>query len=189
MGEHKVKRPAVFIDRDGVIIRQVDELTDPSQLELLPWAAEAIADLKAREFFVIVITNQPIIEKGLLTMEKLAHIHEVLQEMIIAVSGARLDAFYTCPHRYQEKEQCECRKPGQKLIADARKDFNIDMTRSWFIGDRLRDIETGRRAGIETVLVMTGGESKDDEFFPGVRPDRTAASLYDAASIIIEQHG
>lgn len=178
------KRPTVFIDRDGTIIKQVEILTEPSQLVLLPGVAGAIADLNRRGFLVIGLTNQPIIEKGLLSMEGLKTIHEVLQRML-SESGAHLDAIYTCPHRYHEEGQCECRKPGLGLIKDAQAEFPmIDMQNSWLIGDRLRDVETGRRVGFKTIFVETGGPSKDDAFFPEAKPDYTAKDLGAAVQLI-----
>ena len=184
MGEHEIKkRPAVFIDRDGTIIEFVDVLSEPSQVKLLSGAAEAIADLNRRGFLVIALTNQPNIEKGLLTEEGLKVIHDLLQKML-AESGAHLDAIYTCPHKYRPEGQCACRKPGIKLIQDAQKDFPIDMEHSWFVGDRLRDVQTGINAKIKTILVPTGGPSKDDEFFPDTKPDYGAANLLAAVQLI-----
>src|ERR1700722_19213760 len=111
MGDHEIKRPAVFIDRDGTIIEFVDVLSEPSQVTLLSGAAEAIADLNRRDFLVIALTNQPNIEKGLLTQDDLTAIHALLQKML-AESGAHLDAIYTCPHKYRPPTdpvpQCQC---------------------------------------------------------------------------------
>ncbi len=177
------KRPAVFIDRDGTIIRLIDALTSPSQLILLPGAAEAIADLNRRGFLAIGLTNQPIMEKGLLTEQGLAAIHEALQKML-AGYGAHLDAIYTCPHRYRAEGQCECRKPGLKLLRDAQAEFPIDMENSWMVGDRLRDIETGRRAHLKTILITSNGPSDDNKFFPDTKPDYTVPDLLVAAHII-----
>ncbi len=177
------KRPAVFIDRDGTIIKQIDILTDPSQLELLSGAAEAIADLNRRGFIVIGLTNQPIIEKGSLTQEGLSNIHATLERKL-RESGAHLDAIYTCPHAYRAEGQCRCRKPGLKLIEDAQIDFSIDMQRSWLIGDRLRDVETGKRARLKTILVATGGQSKDDDFFPDAKPDYRVGDIRAAVRLI-----
>jgi histidinol-phosphate phosphatase family protein len=183
MGVDKIKRPAVFIDRDGTIIHQVDVLTDSAQIELYSDAAAAITDFNKRGFLVIGLTNQPIIEKGLLALDGLKKIHEFLGAML-AESGAHLDAIYTCPHKYREEGQCECRKPGLKLIKDAQADFEIDMEHSWLIGDRLRDVETGRRAGVKTILVETGGESKDDDFFLNTKPDYITKTLSEAVRIV-----
>ncbi len=178
------KKVAIFIDRDGTIIEQVEALTEPSKLKLLPGAREAIANLKLRGFLVFGLTNQPIIEKGLLTQEGLKIIHEALQQKL-AEAGARLDAIYTCPHRYRAEGQCECRKPGLGLIKDAQAEFPmIDMQNSWLIGDRLRDVETGRRAGLKTIFVKTGGASKDDDFFPDTKPDYVADDIASAVELI-----
>lgn len=177
------KKPAVFIDRDGTIIEQVEVLTDPAQLTLLPGAASAIADLNQRGFLTFGLTNQPIIEKGLLTAEGLEKVHDALQKML-AGSGAHLDAIYTCPHKYRAEGQCECRKPGLKLLKDAEAAFPIDMQKSWLIGDRLRDVETGRRAGIKTILLTAGGPSDDDTFFPDAKPDYVASDLHAAVELV-----
>lgn len=177
------ERPAVFIDRDGTVIKQIDVLTDPSQLELLPGVGEAIADLNRRGFLVIAITNQPIIEKGLLTMASLDAIHSRLQEML-SIADAHIDGFFTCPHRYKSDQDCECRKPNPGLIREAQKKFPIDIGHSWLVGDRLRDIETGNRIKLKTIFVKTGGESKDDEFFPNAKPDFIVDDLLAAAKLI-----
>lgn len=177
------KTPAVFIDRDGTIIEQVEVLTEPSQLKLLPGVAEAIADLNRRGFLVVGLTNQPIMEEGLLSEVGLKTIHEAL-EKLLAERGAHLDAIYTCPHRYRAEGQCRCRKPGPKLLEDAQVEFPIDMEKSWLVGDRLRDVETGRRAHLKTILVATGGESKDDDFFPDAKPDYVAEDLNAAVPLI-----
>lgn len=183
MGVDEVRRPAVFIDRDGTLIEQVEILTQPSQVKLLPGVAEAVADLNRRGFLVIGITNQPIMEKGLLSEDGLRAIHDELQKQL-SVAGAHFDAFYTCPHRYRPEGQCPCRKPGIKLIEDAEAEFPISREKSWFVGDRLRDVETGKRAGIRTVFVETGGESSDDAFFPDTKADYTAKDLKVAVMLI-----
>ena len=178
------KKAAVFIDRDGTIIEQVEVLTEPPQIKLLPGASKAIAELNKRGFLVIGLTNQPIMEKGLLTSEGLKVIHEELKKKLAEV-GARLDAIYTCPHSYRAEGQCKCRKPGLGLIENAQAEFPmIDMQNSWLIGDRLRDVETGRRAGLKTIFVTTSGPNKDDEFFPDAKPDYVADDLAAAFGFI-----
>jgi D-glycero-D-manno-heptose 1,7-bisphosphate phosphatase len=174
---------AFFIDRDGTLIEQVEVLNTPSQLTLLPGVGEALANLRERGFLLIGITNQPSVEKGLITEEQLVAVHEALQEKL-AESGARLDAIYTCPHQYRAEGQCACRKPGIGLIEQAQAAFPIDMEKSWLVGDRLRDVETGRRAGLKTILVSTGGVSKDDTFFPDAKPDHAIGNLSEILSFI-----
>lgn len=180
----KGEQPAVFIDRDGTLIEMADVLTEPSQVNLLPNAGRAIAELNRRGFLVIVLTNQPIIEKGLLAMDGLEKIHEKLR-VDLAAAGAYFDGIYTCPHRYRAEGQCDCRKPGLGLIKEAQADFPIDMPNSWLVGDRLRDIETGKRARLRTILVATGGESKDDEFFPNTKPNYSVPDLQAAVDVIV----
>ncbi len=187
MGKHEVKRPprgvkkhpAVFLDRDGTIIGQIEVLNDPAQVKLLPGAGKAIAELNRRGYIVIGITNQPAMEKGLITEQQLAAVHAELSRQLQAF-GAHLDRIYTCPHRYRPPgdpvPQCACRKPGTKLIEDAESDFAtagtpIDIEQSWFVGDRLRDVEIGKRAHLRTILVMSGGASSDDNFFPDAKPN------------------
>ena len=127
--EKKEKKPAVSIDRDGTLIETVEVLTESSQTKLFPEAGRAIAELNRHGFFVIVLTNQPIVEKGILAMEGLEKIHEKLRADL-AEGGAHFDGIYTCPHRYRAEGQCDCRKPGLGLIKDAQKDFPIDMDKS-----------------------------------------------------------
>ncbi len=178
------KKVAIFIDRDGTIIEQVEILTEPSQVKLILGVGEAMANLNRRGFLVIGITNQPIMEKGLLTQEGLKTIHEELQKKL-AESGACLNAIYTCPHSYHAEGQCKCRKPGLGLIEDAQAEFPmIDMQNSWLIGDRLRDVETGKRAGLKTIFVTATGSSKDDDFFPDTKPDYVADNIADAVKFI-----
>jgi len=183
--KEEIKRPAVFLNRDGTLVAQVDDVVRFAQIKILDGVPEGIRLLNQLGFLVIGITNQPVIEKGLLSQEDLEKIHQALQEEL-AKNGAHLDAIYTCPHQYRTERQCHCRKPDTGLIEEAQTVFAIDMEKSWFIGDRLRDVETGRRAGLKTILVATGGPSKDDEFFPNATPDYRAANLVAAAKIITE---
>jgi D-glycero-D-manno-heptose 1,7-bisphosphate phosphatase len=179
----KIARPAIFLDRDGTIIEAEGMVTSASMLRLLPGAARAIKEWKDRGYFVICITNQPIVEKGALSETGLEGIHAALQEML-AKEEAALDAIYACPHRYREEGQCDCRKPGLGLIKMAQNAFPIAMDQSWFIGDRLRDVATGKQAGMKTIRVLTGGESADDTYFPGVSPDYEVADLVAAAALM-----
>lgn len=185
-------KPAVFLDRDGTIIEHFEILNNPAQVKLIPGAGEAIADLNRRGYIVIGITNQPAMEKGLITEQQLEAVHAGLARQL-AVFGAHLDRIYTCPHKYRPPgdpvPQCACRKPGTKLIEDAEADFAragtpIDVAQSWLVGDRLRDIETGKRAHLRTILVMTGGASSDDEFFADAKPNILISDLVSAVKLI-----
>jgi D-glycero-D-manno-heptose 1,7-bisphosphate phosphatase len=176
---------AVFLDRDGTLIEYVPELTRPEQLKILPGAAEGVKALNEAGFLCIILTNQPIIEKGKLTREDVDEIHGVLMEQF-AAQGAKIDAVYVCPHRFKEPS-CECRKPNQQLVQEAVRKFDIVLAQSWMVGDSLRDIETGKRGGMKTILVQTNpdGNRDDDNFFPGAKPDYTVSDMRAAAEQIL----
>jgi histidinol-phosphate phosphatase family protein len=184
-------RPAVFLDRDGVINRELDHLGSVDRFELLPGAAEAIGRLNRAGFLVLVATNQPGVAKGFFTEDTVREIHRRL-ETEIGRGGAYVNGIYYCPHHPEKgfpgeveslKIDCECRKPKTGMIDRARGEFNIDVSRSWFVGDSARDIECGRRAGMRTVGVRTGYGCADLAGSPG--PDAFAADLADAVDYVI----
>lgn len=187
-------RPAVFLDRDGVLVREVGHLHKPEQLELLPGAAEGLKKLNAAGFITVVVTNQPVLARGMCSEEELRMIHNKM-ETLLGREGARLDAIYFCPHHPdggfpgevpELKIPCRCRKPEIGLIERARKEFNIDLGSSWMIGDTTVDIETARRAGIKSILLETGYAGKDSRYkvFPTITcSDLLGVSLYLYAKI------
>lgn len=154
-------RPAVFLDRDGTIVEDVDYLTDPDQLRLIPGAAAAIHLLNKRGLAVIVVTNQSAVARGMLTEEVLAGVHRRLSEML-ASEGAHLDAIYHCPHLSPGgiapyDRDCDCRKPAPGMLRQAAREHGIDLAASTMIGDSLRDLQAGAAAGCKTrILVRTG---------------------------------
>ncbi len=177
---------AVFLDRDGVINREVDVLRSVKQLRILPKAAEAIRKINRIGFLAIVITNQPVVARGWLTEKEVDRIHAVLIKRLGA-KGAKLDAIYYCPHhpnanlkKYRMK--CSCRKPNIGLIKKAAKNFGINLKKSFMVGDSTRDILAGKRAGMKTILVKTGYAGKDRKY--DVKPDFTATDLNKAVGII-----
>lgn len=180
---------AVFLDRDGTINREVNVLRDVRQLRLLPGAAQAIKKLNQLRLSVVVITNQPVIARGWLTEREVEHIHGVLIQRL-AKRGAQIDAIYYCPHhpnanlkRYRVR--CRCRKPGIGMIQRAVRELGINPRASWVIGDSGRDVATGMKAGMKTILVETGYGGKDIDY--GVKPDFVARNLQ-AAVRIIKRH-
>jgi histidinol-phosphate phosphatase family protein len=187
-------RSAVFLDRDGTINREVHHLNSPDQLELLPGAADAIRRLNRNGILAVVITNQPVVARGALSLQDLGHIHARLDSML-GEGGAFLDGIYFCPHHPDKgfpgevvelKLTCNCRKPEPGLIDQACRDLDIGRQDSWMIGDSTSDIEAGRRAGIRTVLLLTGHAGVDDKYL--VRPDYTALELTDAVDWILNGH-
>lgn len=143
---------AVFLDRDGTIIRDVHYLSRPEQVELVDGAADAIARINAALVPVIVVTNQSGIGRGFYTLADYARVRERLDQLL-EQQGARIDATYMCPHK--PEDGCRCRKPGTLLFERASADLGIDLSSALFIGDRLRDIEPAIRVGAPGVLVPT----------------------------------
>jgi len=145
---------AVFFDRDGTINRDECYLSDVRKLYVFLNAGKAIRLLSDAGFKIIVVSNQSGIGRGIVRRSQLKIINHKL-EKILAKRGAKIDAFYICPHR--PNENCKCRKPRPGLIKKAAKDFNLDLSRSYIIGDKLSDVETKEKAGLkEGILVLTG---------------------------------
>ncbi|MTH17514.1 HAD-IIIA family hydrolase [Flavobacterium sp. LC2016-01] len=190
----KFKRPAIFLDRDGVINEEVDNLRNINDFKLLPRVSEAIKKINNSKFLAIVITNQPMIAKGFLSELELSEIHKKL-ETEIGHERAYVNKIYYCPHHPEAgfegeiislKIKCECRKPNIGMIEKAVKEFNIDLSKSYFIGDTTIDVQTGINANVKTVLVKTGHAGSDKKY--NVKPDAIAIDLYDAVSQILEMN-
>jgi histidinol-phosphate phosphatase family protein len=156
------KRPAVFLDRDGVINREVDLLSSVEQMELITGAADAIKEINRSGYLAVVVSNQPVIARNLCTFEELRRIHDKM-ETLLGQEGAYLDAIYFCPHhpdggypeeRAEYKIVCDCRKPKPGMLFLAAKDLNIDLRASYMIGDRTTDIEAGEAAGVKQAVLI-----------------------------------
>lgn len=152
----KNKQKAIFLDRDGTINKMVGFVTKPEQFKLIEGAAEAIKTINKSGYLAIVVTNQPVIARGDCTFEELQTIHDKMETELGKV-GAFVDAIYVCPHhtdkgfegeRPEYKCNCDCRKPKPGLLLQAAKDFNIDLSESYMIGDSHRDVEAGENAGV-----------------------------------------
>jgi D-glycero-D-manno-heptose 1,7-bisphosphate phosphatase len=146
---------AVFLDRDGTLIEDSGYVRDSRAMQLLPGAAEAVARLNRAEWLPIVITNQSGIARGLLTQAEYLATERRLEELL-AGAGGRIAAQYHCPHLPAITGECECRKPGPLLYKQAANRFGLDLAASYWIGDRLRDIEAAKRFGGRGILVLTG---------------------------------
>ncbi|MDD5657124.1 MAG: HAD-IIIA family hydrolase [Elusimicrobia bacterium] len=174
---------AVFLDRDGVIVEEVDYLRRLDQLRLLPGSAVAIRRLRAAGLKVVVVTNQSAVGRGWLSLPALRRIHAALRRRLGA-RGARLDAIYFCPHLPAAGGRaCACRKPALGLLRRARRRFGLDFKRSYFIGDSTTDLRTARAAGCAAVLVRTGKGGRDGRY--RVKPDRVCRDLAAAADWIL----
>ncbi len=199
-----VKQPAVFLDRDGTLVKEVsrDGLRTAEELELLPGAAEAVHALNVAGYRTVLVTNQPVVAKGFTSEAELRRTHNKL-ETLLGMEHAFLDRIYFCPHhpekgfpgeRPELKFVCNCRKPKTGMVEQAVRDLNIDLTRSWFIGDTTTDIQTARNAGLRSILVGTGyggGDQRHSVAAEHVAPDVKAAVelILEADSRAAQQRG
>lgn len=177
---------AVFLDRDGTINEEVGYLDNPADLRLIPGAAEAIRLLNDAGVPVIVVTNQAGIGRGYFSEARVKAIHERLAKLL-AAHGAHLNAIYYCPHH--PDDGCDCRKPNPGMLKRAAEEHGIDLGRSFVVGDKVSDVEAGRRAGCRTVLVLTGYGTEAQEMFKRLdfQPNFTARDLLEAVRWILTQ--
>lgn len=154
------KHPAVFLDRDGTIHEEVGYLSRIDQLNLFPDAAEALRMVREMGRLAVVITNQSGVARGFFEESFLGEVHREIG-IRLEKEGARIDGFYYCPHHPHfgnppYRRDCDCRKPKPGLIFRAAEEMNIDIGRSYMIGDMIKDIQAGMRAGAPGILVRTG---------------------------------
>jgi D-glycero-D-manno-heptose 1,7-bisphosphate phosphatase len=171
---------AVFIDRDGTLIEEVNFLSRVEDLRVFDFTNEAVGLLKAAGYLIFVVTNQSGIGRNIYDEEAMNSIHEAMQEQI----AGGFDGFYFCPHL--PCDGCECRKPNLGMINAARADFAVDMENSWMIGDKDLDVETGVNAKVRTAMVMTGYGKKHIGVL-NEQPDVLAENLLDAVKQILER--
>ncbi len=177
MKKNQSKQPAIFVDRDGTLIEEVNYLHRVEELRVFPLNAEAVRLLKQAGYLIIVVTNQSGIGRGIYDEAAMHAIHDEIQ---VQLSGG-IDAFYFCPHL--PCDGCECRKPGLGMINAALADFKIDLENSWMIGDKKIDIETGKVANIRSALVMTGYGTQHAKTLTEL-PDMIGETLADVADEI-----
>ena len=185
-----MKHAAIFLDRDGTINEEVDFLVSHEHLRLISESAEAVREARKLGFKVFIITNQSGIARGMLTEKQLSDIHRTLLSKLQA-QGASIDAIYYCPHHPDFgsgsfRRDCECRKPKPGMAVQAAHDFDIDLQKSFFIGDKMIDVQTGNNAGGNSILVLTGYGKQELDLCRqnSVRVDYVAADLYDAIQYI-----
>lgn len=172
-------RPAVFLDRDGVIIRAIlrDEKPYPpassEELEILPGVPEALIALKDAGYWLVVVTNQPDVARGTTSRELVESMNDWLK------SKLPLDAVLTCFH--DRVDQCDCRKPKPGLLFTAARDFGINLPASFMVGDRWRDVVAGQKAGCRTFFIDYGYDEKQPESY-----DFRVESLLEAVKIILQ---
>lgn len=187
---------AVFLDRDGVLIEDVDLLADPALVRPLPGVAPALRRLKNAGFLLIVLSNQAVVARGLATEDDVAAVNDEIQRQLILQGSPAFDAFYFCPHHPQAtlekyRVDCQCRKPRPGMFLRAAEKFHLDLPASFMVGDRLTDIAAGANAGCRTALVQTGRHLAPaivtrEPLDPDLKPDWTGPDLADAADWILE---
>jgi D-glycero-D-manno-heptose 1,7-bisphosphate phosphatase len=186
-------KKAVFLDRDGTLNKEVGFPSRPSQVSIFSGSYEAVKKINGAGLLAIVLTNQSGVGRGLLAEEDVSSIHESMKSRF-AEHGARLDAFYYCPHyalsedsRY--RRECDCRKPNPGLALRAAAEWGIDLEASYFIGDKVEDIELGFRIHAAPILVLTGygRESLGKLRARGLEPALVAEDVLAAADWILEQ--
>jgi D-glycero-D-manno-heptose 1,7-bisphosphate phosphatase len=189
----KTNKPAVFIDRDGTINEQMGYVNHPSRFILLPGVPEAFRILNQAGFLAIILSNQSGVARGYFPIELIYDIHSMMTQSI-SKQGGRIDGIYFCPHYPKGSVQeytveCDCRKPRTGLVKQACENFEIDLSRSYMIGDHYTDMELAERSNIKGILVRTGyGAGVIEYNLPGMatKPCYIADDLLDAVKWIVE---
>jgi D-glycero-D-manno-heptose 1,7-bisphosphate phosphatase len=193
---HKATRwpgsAAVFLDRDGTLIEEVGYLGRVEQVALYPWSIDGVRLLNRAGLRVFVVTNQAGVARGYFAEAVVTDVHRHI-DSLLASGGARIDAYYYCPHHPEGnveayRRRCECRKPGRGLVDRAAREFGIDLMRSFVVGDKWLDIQLARAVGARAVLVRTGyGSAAEQQRLPDVTADAIADNLIGAANWILGQ--
>lgn len=188
-------QPAVFLDRDGTLLEELGYLTPSSHLILYPWSIDAVRLLKRAGYAVVVVTNQSGIGRGLYTREFVEATHRMLGERF-ARGDAPVDAWTYCPHHPEAvleayRFACECRKPRAGLVQGAARALDLDLARSWGVGDQCRDVQMARMAGSRGILVRTGhGRTQEASWPADVEPPVAVCdNLMAAVSRILSPQG
>lgn len=177
---------AVFLDRDGTLIRDAHYLNSIDGVQLYKGVARALAALKKAHFKLIVISNQSGIGRGIVSQGMVDAINEHLQGVLKKAAHVRLDGFYYCPHK--PEDNCLCRKPKTGLIKQVCREIPIDIAKSFFIGDKACDIFLARRLRVPGLLVLTGHGKKELEKFKSLKKVKRFSSFREAAQWILEQN-
>jgi len=181
----------IFIDRDGTINKYKGLVYKEEDFILEDFSCEALKMINKSQYISIVVTNQPVVARGLCEIKDVENIHNKMKTLL-GKEGAYLDDVVFCPHHpdkgYPEenpayKIKCSCRKPNIGMIEKCKDKFNIDLSASWFIGDTTMDIMTGKNAGLKTILVKTGEAGNDKKY--NVKPDYISENLLEAVKLIL----
>ncbi|SRR5665213_1572283 len=188
------KRPAVFFDRDGTLITDVGYLNNSSQIKLFAQTAGALKNLRNAGFYLFVVTNQSGVARGYFSETRVKKVHQMLQRMLKA-QGAKIDAFFYCPHYPQGKvksfsKKCDCRKPSTGMVKQALKRYSIDLKKSYVVGDKLDDVLLAQNAKVAAgLLVRTGNGRKSEREFKKLKLEKSTvvSNLTQAAKWILSR--
>lgn len=185
MGRESIKAPAVFLDRDGTIIFDRNYLSSPKMVKLYSFSAQSINKLRTVGFKIIIVTNQSGISKGMFTEEDLIKVNKKLLSLLKA-EGAKIDFIYYCPH--SDFDNCCCRKPRSGMALRGAKDFDIDLKKSYAVGDSVRDYLFGFNMGGKGILVLTGHGRKQQSTITDekIKPLTVCKTLKQASDFIIK---
>jgi D-glycero-D-manno-heptose 1,7-bisphosphate phosphatase len=189
--------PAIFLDRDGVLIEDTHLLTRPEQVVVLPGVPRALRTLAQASFKLVVVSNQPVVALGLVSEQDVRVVHEHMASLLRSAGSPPFDGIYFCPHHpnatlVSYRVDCDCRKPKPGMLLQAAKELGIDLRASFTVGDRITDIIAGAKAGCRTVLVQTGKHLEkpietSEPLDTTIQPDHVCASLMAAAEWILKQ--
>jgi len=187
----------VFLDRDGVVVKDVSLLTKISQINIPDYMPNALAKLKKAGYKLIIVSNQAVVARGLISKKDVENINSEIERRIVALGGPAFDGIYFCPHHPnatlpEYRQECNCRKPRVGMLIQATEEHNIDLSLSFMIGDRITDIIAGKNAGCKTVLLETGMHKAEtivtvDKIDEKIKPDFKCENLLTAAEWIIKQ--
>jgi D-glycero-D-manno-heptose 1,7-bisphosphate phosphatase len=187
-----MRHVGVFMDRDGTISQEVGYINHLSRFQIYPWSAQAVRALNQKGLKTIVVTNQAGVARGYFTEDLVIQVHEKLRQEM-ALAGANLDAIYYCPHHPSVgpdpyRQECSCRKPKPGMLHRAVEELDLDLSRSFVIGDRYGDIELAHNAGTHSIFVLSGyglGEYEYQRQNWKVRPEWVAENLLEATQIVL----
>ena len=159
-----MSRRAVFLDRDGVLIEnQPEYIRSSHQVEFLPGSIPATQQLSVSGYIIVLVSNQSVVGRGIISLDEAMRINQqVIDE--VAAKGGRIDAAYMCPHA--PAEDCSCRKPRPGMLLQAAAELDLDLARSYMVGDAISDVEAGRSVGATSILVRTGRGSDQARMAP-----------------------
>ena len=191
-------RRAVFLDRDGVLVEDVECLAEHERIRVYDGIPAALQTLKSAGYALVVVSNQTVVSRGICTEEQVVSINAEIGARILRAGGPNLDANYFCPHHPKATLEryrvvCECRKPSPGMMLRAAREWGLDLAGSFMIGDRITDIVAGRRAGCKTIWVQTGQHLAPQIYTTepvdsNITADHICPGLPEAARWIVENH-